>query len=771
MKTVLFLGWVSLLAMVMAGCANEESLSTAESRRIYNDGLRLLRADDWAAAEEAFLSARNEAGQDGELRYRSAFNLGLSYANHAETLTTEDLEQAIELLRQSAAWFNDAVRLRDDEDARVNLELVLRRIQVLADQLNQGANSLEARLDRLVEDERSLRDGIRGLMSQVDATPEAGGVLAFEQAFEELAVGQRSLLAEAGTVSDLAGDEIGLIEQTAEEERTDAQNLRLAQLTALDQFMRMAREAMLAGRARLRRLEGETSHRSAEAALDALKRAREQLADPVQVLQAIAQDQMMVWMQTRGLVELSTGTIRLDTDEIATPPPWLTIAYLLEEEQRLTPRTQQVMAFFQAVVDSPESEQTDLTNPDEVSQQRMLDAAREAAPFVEQALAAIEQAALDLEIEELESAIESQRAALQALSEAIERFSGIRDVIELLFAEQQQVVTLLTPPGQDGAVSEENEPELTTEERTARTAESVERNLRRLRRLDLLLDDELQALQVQLETGNNNGEQIDPQEIEGEQQRFQAALELSAAANQELIQLQQWLGSLDVVEPPTTQPHVEGPLAPAERALENIEELRRLFFSIIEHLVDLLEQQGETHDQTAGTFGVEGEELVMQFGPIIQRQDGHAEFADMLAQALEQQADAAAASQDEQSQQAAERLAQAAPEVRSAAESARSATDLLNETVEYALIETVDVQPILDEQVTTMEHLGNAIRMLQPPQEQPPPEQQEGEQQQQEQLSQRQADQRLQETREREAQRLRERNNNQSQPDPVERDW
>ena len=344
MKTVLFLGWVSLLTMVIVGCGDEESLSTAESRRTYNDGLQFLRADDYAAAEEAFLNARNEAGQDGELRYRSAFNLGLSYANHAEQLAAEDLEQAIELLRQSAAWFNDAVRLRDDEDARVNLELVLRRIQVLADQLNQGANSLEARLDRLVEDERSLRDGIRSLMSQVDANDEAGGVLAFEPQFQELAIGQRTLLAEAGTVSDLAGDEIGLIEQTTEEERTDSQNLRLAQLTALDQFMRLARETMLDGRARLRRLEGETSHRSAEAALDALKRAREQLADPVQVLQAIAQDQMMVWMQSRGLVELSAGTIRLDTDEIATPPAWLTVDYLLEEQQRLIPRTQQIVA-------------------------------------------------------------------------------------------------------------------------------------------------------------------------------------------------------------------------------------------------------------------------------------------------------------------------------------------------------------------------------------------------------------------------------------------
>ena len=86
-------------------------------------------------------------------------------------------------------------------------------------------------------------------------------------------------------------------------------------------------------------------------------------------------------------------------------------------------------------------------------------------------------------------------------------------------------------------------------------------------------------------------------------------------------------------------------------------------------------------------------------------------------------------------------------------------------TVSYSL------EPGLEHQTKALEHLENAIRILEPPQEQQDQDQDQQEQQ-QDQVSQQQAQRRLQAIRDREAQRERERKNQQrSQPDPVEKDW
>ena len=83
--------------------------------------------------------ARDAADADDELRFRAAFNTALSQAQRAASLTKEQPQEAVNVPSQSAAWFRDAVRLRpNDADARHNLELVLRRLQTLRDQLNKG---------------------------------------------------------------------------------------------------------------------------------------------------------------------------------------------------------------------------------------------------------------------------------------------------------------------------------------------------------------------------------------------------------------------------------------------------------------------------------------------------------------------------------------------------------------------------------------------------------------------------------------------------------
>ena len=48
-----------------------------------------------------FLAARDKAGQDPELRYRAAFNLGMSYAKSADAVAEEGPQEAIDTL---IAW-------------------------------------------------------------------------------------------------------------------------------------------------------------------------------------------------------------------------------------------------------------------------------------------------------------------------------------------------------------------------------------------------------------------------------------------------------------------------------------------------------------------------------------------------------------------------------------------------------------------------------------------------------------------------------------------
>ena len=309
--------------------ATDENL-TARGR--YNLGLEQLRAADSDAAADAFLTARDEAGPDPVLRYRAAFNLGFALADGV----AEDAppEQAIEQLRRSAAWFNDALRLAppDDEDARVNLELVSRRILELADQLNAD-DRLEARLDRLIDDQRGLRDQVRGLLANVAAEQASAEPLGFKSEFDSLASRERTLMAEVGDCIDRAAEERLFIEQTPDAERTPEQQRRAYQLQAASDYLERARQSLGDARRRLRRLEGERGHRRADAALAELKRAREQLLDPLTVLNAGRPRRIGVAEPNRGAGDAA----RLpDADQ---PPAWLTAKHLGERQESIAART------------------------------------------------------------------------------------------------------------------------------------------------------------------------------------------------------------------------------------------------------------------------------------------------------------------------------------------------------------------------------------------------------------------------------------------------
>lgn len=730
-------------------------------RRRYNLALEELQAGSFPVAADGLLAARDAAGTDAELRYRAAFNLGVALAGQADAAQGAS-EDAIEALRDSAAWFHDAVRLapEGDEDARVNLEVVLRRIQQLADRLNDGKR-LEARLDRIIDDQRGIRDELRQLLTEVEAEGAAAEPTGFQAAFESLAVRERTLLAEASDITDLAAEERSHIEGQGGENVTPEQRTRALQLAGLDEFLQRARQSLGDTRRRLRRLEGERAHRRGDTALAELKRAREQLLDPVSVLKAVARDQTSLLGHTQALAAFDDAEIAVRAGLEGDAPPWLTARHLGNRQEDAAARTGRILRQFEAVAELPPGDPGD---PGDPGAERTLAVAREAVPLLDEAMESMRAVLLSLDNGAIVDAVREEATALRALNRAVERFAGLRDLIELAHADQGRVVALLTPPEDQEDLSR-----ISAEDRARMVGAMVGDNRERLGRMEPLLAESLSE-----GVGGGQDEEADP----GARERYERAEGLRVAS---LQALQKLTGELARAGTPGASPSV-----PAREALGHLEELRRLFFSIVEHLQALLAEQTGTHDRTATLqFESQVDELVPELGLIGERQSGHAALADALGEALAQQArtppvDAPPDAVDTPgSQGAAEAAAKAAEEVRAAAGRMHAAGAVIDDAVRRAASMSPDLEPALADQQAAIEHVEHAIRLLQPPREGDGG----GETQQAtaqagqaqprddaERMSQRQALRRLQAIRDRDAQRQRERQDA-GRTEPVERDW
>jgi len=741
---------------------------TLSPRTRYNRGLRSFTDGEHEQAAELFLAARDEAGTDRELRFRAAFNLGLALAAQADAATEEAPQRAIDTLRQAAAWFRDSVRLRpEDEDARINLEVVLRRIQVLADQLNQGANRLEARLDRLIDDQRGLRDRVRTLLGRIEEAGAGAEPTGFTDEFEVLATSERTLQADAGVVSDLAAEELALIESMGEEERGEQDRIRQVQLTNLDLYLQQARQSLSDSRRLLRRLEGDRAQRRAGAALEELKRAREQLLDPIAVMKGMVEDETVLAMHTQALAGFRQGRVRIDAAaEPAAAPPWLVGELLAEQQLQVIARGQELLERLRAGVTNAAdgaSSAAEVSPEDE----RFLTAVGEAIPHVEAADLAMQAASNLLPAEDLAGALRRESEALTELLRAIERFAGVRQLIELAHADQSTSVALLTPPGEQGAPAEE----LSTEERTDRLREATARNQERMTRLEALLAEERatkeQGAAPQAAPGQAAPDsEAAAQQAEAVRERYERAEELRELAVEELARLAQAIEQ----SPGSAR-------TPAVAASTHIEDLRRLFFSIVEHLEELHRNQTQTHDETASATESEGaEDRLFTLGPLTERQARHRDLGGALTEALAAQAAAAAAESDPQAGAGGDALVEATGEVRSATGQMHDAADLLAEaSVDDGYAMSYDLGPTLEHQQLAMEHLENAIRLLKPHSDQPQQQQQQQQQPQageeEQQVTQRQAERRLQAIRDREAERQRRRERQQASSEPVEKDW
>ncbi len=763
MKAIAILALAALLA-----CGDA---SGRAARTTYNAGVALLGEGKLDEAEQRLLAARDLAGYDDEVRFRAAFDLAAVAVARAEAALAAQppaADQAMAAYEKARTWLSDAVRRRPkDADARANLERVEARLLALIDEAGQGDNALEKRLDRAIAAERDLRDAARALWAGQAAS--GGDPLAAKDQFEAAATRQRTLAAEVGTIADLAGDEITAIGGKTEEERSDEEKVRLVQLQNLDLYVQDARKAMTDARRNLLELAGELAHQRTGAALESLKRAREQLLDPLAVLQGVAADEVEL---ARYLAALTAHAGKDDP-----LPAWLTARGLGGDQIDVRARLEEVKARLQAALDAP-APGADGGAPDPKAAEAAKVKAQVAAamPSLEEASTQMKVASDALAAEDVAAGSTAAQASLVAIATAIEQFFALRQLIDVTLAQERDVIAAITPPA-EGAQA------LPPAERAKRVDDGVSKNRARLERMKALIAEEQDKATAPPPADPSGAAPAapDPQQLEEQKQLFARAEALRLEADAALVALA------------AVAAGGKGPpaLDSAKLAEAKLVELQKLFFSVIEHLKELIREQGETRDDTTSAQAEDDTGRAARLPGLIERQSTHGQVAEAIAQALASQADAAAQQGGQggapqggapQGGPTPQALGQAAQEVRSALGSMQDATTTLTQARDQAQQMSYDIGPAIDSQKTAVEHLENALRLLQPPQQdkqdkqdqQNQQQQQQPDKQDQQQQQQQSADQQLQQVREREAQREREQRERERQAggaDPVDKDW
>jgi hypothetical protein len=394
---------------------------------------------------------------------------------------------------------------------------------------------------------------------------------------------------------------------------------------------------------------------------------------------------------------------------------------------------------------------------------------KEALPLVAEASTAMDRARTALAGKKLPDAAAAERDALIALAKAIERFADLKQTIDLASETQKQLVTLLSP---DAAK------QLPAAQRGAQAKDALDANTARMTRIKDLIAEELakvaeQEKQVEA-AGSGSGAGSAAQQAEAAKQQVDQQKQLYAQAEKLRGEAEQAIAQLDAAVKAN-----KDPLTPAKAADAKLDELRRLFFNVIEHLQDLVRRQGETRDQTSAAQAEDEIARAPKLPEIEQRQAEHGQLAKAITDKLAEMADAAGKQPQQQpGAPSPKNLAAAADEVRLGQGDMADAKGQLDKAV-TTKNQSFSLDPAVKSQAKAIEHLENALRLLQPPKQPDQKDQKDQKkdqkdqkkdqkQQQQQQQQQGGAGQRA---RDMDAQRQRDKQQHEAQSDAVDKDW
>ncbi|MCP4003627.1 MAG: VWA domain-containing protein [bacterium] len=688
-------------------------------REVYNRALEQLDRGELDESESALQEARTRAGTDGELRYRAAYTLGYVAAARADAQLESKPQEALTSLYTAADWYRDAVRLRpEDVEARKSLEVVLKRVLVLADSLRDPEDKkLENLLDALIVAQRETVGLLRGLLERAQADPELVSGDALRSAFRTLSATQRQTLSDGDALADRADEERAALAEKPQEELAAEEGIRLAQLEQLMHYLLRGRERMGQARRELRQKRAERAYRRGAAALTELKRARDQLDDPLAVLDAVIRDAAELAAYTQTLLSLQSATgLSEDPSAPRETPAWLTQRYLLESQQGVGLRTRELHSRLSAGIPSVEARTQQEPDPEA---ERFLKSLKEAEPLIDQGGLAFERADTAFEVLDTEAAASEQSVAIMALIEARERFLDIRGLIDVAHGGQRRIGAVLSP---ERDFSREQLAEFYPVLRSAQG-----KNLERADHMGALIDEQIEA---------DAQKTADDLANEDRSKQLELARSILALADDAMHRIHDQLPDPNASRPQA--PDVAGLREQNERAVESLEALRRIFFSVVEHLRETAESQQRLNDETEeiAALGVDPNSPP-QVEPLLPRQETLAKRADEIATALEEQSrqdpealvdpGAAALGPDAEAQGEADRL-------RRAAELVLESSTAMGDAKAKLGLAPPELDPAREQQDQALQGLLQALALLQPPsqeqQEQQEQEQGEGEQEQ-----------------------------------------
>jgi hypothetical protein len=820
----------------------KEELS-ADPRTLYNQAVAYVTSDP-ERAERLLNASRRAAGVDGELRYRALYNLGWVEIQRAEGLLQPEPAQALKHLELAAGRFREAIRVRpESDDARHNLELISRRILELADSLaERDARRFAERLDELIARIRKHQIELQTMCGRVSAP--GANVDSLRHEFRQLGVVQRQIISDFEKLSADARRQVTTAQSQAaassstQTNATAEQAVETAQLTAMLAYADSAVQRMHKSRSFIRRLQAERAFARWAASLNDAKRARDQLRDPLEVLGVLIAD-ATEQQQLIRLMQWTSGQAPVDGQATIDKPSWLTTEVLADGQISTTERTEELFRLLSAGLEQFQSVPTvdPQTDPSqEQPSQEFMAQLQAALPVINRASQHFEQAQQSIANQDWPITLEQQTSGISALIEAAEVFYDVRRLIDATLADQRGISAALISPPESAAL-----------DRTA-VRSTQEKNLTRIERLAEMFIQQLNKINSAA-AEPKNGSGVDSSQLPADAEAHHSAVE-QAAAEKERFELAETLrraaeeamqGILSELSPskpaeietvPDPLPELERPPSPRRRppdstqtqsavtpetnlaaknstaAVAALEELQRLFFSVIEHLKHTAERQTELNDHTTELLAQPDQLNAARVGSLQLRQqtlEGTSqEIADALTeQATRMQAQDAPAEEpavpatapteaaEPESLSEPEKFLQAAELVRAGAQAMSSAQTALAEVAHKNSSPTgvdtpAETQPTSEplvraaqDQQLALQKLQEALTLLNPP----PSENQNQNQQQQQQPEERSdektesnpqnmdAEQMLQAIREREAKRRRERQPQTSAAAGVEKDW
>ena len=479
--------------VVEAGQDIPPSLSPRET---YNHAVAAIRSDPERAVSH-FEAARSNAGADGELRFRVAFNLGWLAAERADQRIDSEPREALREIRTAIDWYQKAVRLRpESDDARYNLEILMRRAMVLADALaDRDHGNLARRLDELISRQREGMSAASRVLSRFAGASR--DTLDGEDArrdFRRLAVTERQILSDTEAVTeDVANRLTALENQSASIPQAPASQNPVppnaqttedpwepARLEATQRYLTLAVQRLGKARSQFKLREGDRGYRRAHLALEALKSAQDQLREPGQRLQLLVADARVLLDQTARFAQAESPS------NLAVPQPpmpsWLDAQLLAGSQEAIIERNDEIAAQL-AVPD-------DVSTPGEQSglSQQNLDDVRAARAALLEASDLFRQSLTALQQDNAPSALPDQISALNKLDEAIEYLIELRGLVERTYRDASRIQQTLQQWNQLPA-------SVNREVVAGSMAALHEKNLGRAERLAQKIDEQLTKVQ------------------------------------------------------------------------------------------------------------------------------------------------------------------------------------------------------------------------------------------------------------------------------------